>query len=479
MSHRRVIPSLAAASLAGVLVGCSPPEPAAFSPKCPEHLANWMAADSAEGEIRIMPVGTIPASGALGDLPEVHDCQRLIRSEGSGQRSYGPLGVLFASQALADLFVGMAATGTHYPARAAATINSWPTGYPQLHLPAGWSCLYIVRMPVNPQLRMRALRAREDTAQIASLVARTLRESAHNAVDTALVWAGVRNATLALPSEPTPEEPQFTHLAYVVEVDHPGRCDAPASESLLAEAPSLAVAATSTAALAQSAQYVEGRARSAARWDGDFGHGGRSQHISIRCGEAWCDVMPLDATGPVPDLLPDGFPADAMTGLKGWYDQQYLAVPGPTGTPGLVPGPTLATYAPVAGLSALTTEEFDRWHVVGYIHLDGASPHYKEKLNLSEGLNTVSLHHGELAEGERPFNQCRGSVQGSDDDQKHKSDPWWVKIESPDGATRYFCSYRHEHSMPALSLPGFVRWRWMDDDEVTWQRCPTGCCPIS
>lgn len=461
-----------AASLVGLVVGCPPPEREAFSPKCPEHLEGWLAADSAEGGVRILTVNSIPASGDFGNLPEVHDCQRLITADDSGQKSYGPLGVLFASENLMGLFGSPAPEGTQYPVRAAATINSWPDDYPALHLPPGWSCLYLVRMPQLTAMHRRLYEVRQDSLAVTRAVGEALRTHARTAVDSALVGADLRDAARATREALESQEPRFSYVAYVLEVDYPERCDGPASAELLAKAPSLRVAATPVTALLDDRQFMDGRGFSAARWDADFANGGHSQHISIRCGDAWCDVMPQDAAGPVPDLIPEGLPHDALTALKGWYDQQYLAVPDPVNPGRLVPGPTLATYVPVSGIAGFALSDFKVWKTVGYIHLSGASGYYKDKLNLSEGLNTVSLLRGPLPSPLRPARECREPA-------KHNPDPWWVQVESATGEKSYYCSYRHQHAGGSNLLPGFVRWRWLDDDETTWQRCPEGCCPIS
>lgn len=463
-----------AASLAGLVVGCPPPEREAFSPKCPEHLEGWLAADSADGAVRILTINAIPASGDFGNLPEVHDCQRLITADDAGQMSYGPLGVLFASEDLLGLFDARAPAETQYPARAAATINSWPDAYPALHIPPGWSCLYIVRMPQLTVVRRRLDEVRQDSLAVTRTTGEALRTYAHTAVDSALVAADLRNAAMATGEALDSPEPRYTYVAYVLEVDHPERCARPASAELLAKAPSLGVAATPITALLDSRHFTQGRGFSAARWDADFGNGGHSQHISIRCGDAWCDVMPLDATGPVPDLIPDNLPPDALTALKGWYDQQYLALPDPANPGRLVPGPTLATYFPVSGIAGFAFTDFNEWRTVGYIHLSGESEHYKGKLNLSEGLNTVSLRRGVLPSALTAARECRGG-----DAEKHTPDPWWVRIKSATGEESYYCSYYHGHPTSAQVPPGMVRWRWLEDDETTWQRCPEGCCPIS
>lgn len=470
-----------AACLIGGLAACPPPPPPpedeAFSPKCPEHLENWLAGDSAEGKEYTQLIGKITASGGLAAMPEVNDCQRLIFADGAGAKSYGPLGVLFASQSLGELFNPAVGDGAQYRVAAAATINTWEGSYPPLHLPAGWSCLYIVRRPRQFEAHPEVQRVRpSDTAARVQVMSKLLRTVAPKEVDTAMI----RSELLSLWAGGDRPEPVYVYVAHVVPVnasaDSTVSCPLTNSERL-AEFPALAVSATPLATLVGTPGVDALGGFSAARWDADFGNGGRSQHISVRCGDAWCDVMPTDAAGPVPDLRPGDLPSTAKVDLKGWYDQQFLSVPDPAHPGRLVPGSTLATYLPHRELGGLTDPDFDGWRVVGYIHLNEASPTYKEKLNLEAGWNRVSLHRGELPEGVQATRGCRGAAQGSKDGEKHKLDPWWVKVEAPAGGASYFCSYRQTHPGPAQDLPGIVRWRWLDDDETTWTRCPGGCCP--
>jgi hypothetical protein len=301
---------------------------------------------------------------------------------------------------------------------------------------------------------------------------------ARTEVDTAMI----RSELLSMWAGGDQPEPAHVFVAHVVPVDATadGAVECPVGDpERLASFPPLAVTATPLASLVGTPGVAALSGFSAARWDADFGNGGRSQHISIRCGDSWCDVMPRDAAGPVPDLRPDGIPADAMADVKGWYDQQYLALPDPAKPGTLMPGPTLATYIPVHKLGSFMDPQFGEWRVVGYIHLSGASAHYEEKLNLEPGWNTVSLRRGELTDEETPSRDCRGPEVGSEDAAKNKLNPWKVRIGTPGGRVSYYCSYQHTHPGPAQDLPGIVRWRWLDDDETTWQRCSAGCCPIS
>ena len=41
----------------------------------------------------------------------------------------------------------------------------------------------------------------------------------------------------------------------------------------------------------------------------------------------------------------------------------------------------------------------------------------------------------------------------------------------------YRCVHRRIHS--GEEIPGAVRWRWKEDDETMWVRCPQGCCTVN
>lgn len=503
--------------------------PPPTSPKCPEHLAEWKA--FVRGDVALpqqVPVTSVPAAGPFSDVPEAHDCQRLVSRLGDGRLAYGPLGVLFASHPMPTQFTQAGASRYQTMERASATIYlEAREGYPALKLGAYWSCLHIVRREIlsrrfaewfggqlaggSPGDSLRALltvlrSAREAPPERPEAPSRAFRDDLaylstrlradRSPTDSLRSIRDVLGA-VAQPPAARPHPPSHAYTAVIQPADSPAQCAHRLPPSFLTESAmqsqGLQVHATPISALA-SPQLLERETRprggvlgladvSAARWDGDFGHGGRSQHISVRCGDAWCDVMPIDAAGPVPDLVPaalrDSMPAalresaPARTELKGWYDQQYLAERDPADTSRLVPGRVLGTYAPVDSLADRPKEAFDVWRIVGYIHLDGPSPVYKAKLNLSEGVNEVYM-----IRGRRPDDVALGGTcTPPRPSQGYVNEEWWVKIRAADGQEMMYCSFRHPHPATSPMFPGLARWRWLDEDEETWQRCPEGCCP--
>jgi hypothetical protein len=157
--------------------------------------------------------------------------------------------------------------------------------------------------------------------------------------------------------------------------------------------------------------------------------------------------------------------------VKGWYDEQYLAVPA---GPDLVPGTALGTIFPAADLEANVEADFDKtWKQVAVVSLSAASPKYEDRFNFilgpaPLGRSVISLCKGDVKACLPPsatVNQC---------DQL--GDPWWAKIVSGT-TTRYRCVIRRQH--PGVLIPGAARWRWQVDDEDMWIRCPTGCCHVT
>ena len=49
----------------------------------------------------------------------------------------------------------------------------------------------------------------------------------------------------------------------------------------------------------------------------------------------------------------------------------------------------------------------------------------------------------------------------------------------------YKCAYRTDHAGVKdlngnpVDIPGTARWKWDEDDEKLWVRCPQGCCTVN
>lgn len=203
-----------------------------------------------------------------------------------------------------------------------------------------------------------------------------------------------------------------------------------------------------------------------ARWDWDQTTG--THYIGIRCGTRWCEVY--SPSQPSLHSSPS-YPGGRLIAVKGWYDEQYLAV---QQGPNLVPGAALGTIFPVGDLAAAVEADFDKtWRQVALVSLSVPSVEYKEKYNFVQGPAPL---------GQSAVSLCKGDVKAclpaaaTVNTCDNQNDPWWAKIVSgPD--TRFRCVKRRQH--PGVSIPGAARWRWKVEDEGGWVRCPQGCCEIT
>ena len=185
------------------------------------------------------------------------------------------------------------------------------------------------------------------------------------------------------------------------------------------------------------------------------------------------------------------FPHDErkVVGVKGWYDQQNLAmvVNGQT-----VPSGIIGTVIPHPLLSTLTDASYqNKWVLTGFVSLDtrnarpGAIEYYKKKFNFDAvdvgtrlvTLNRISQCFGLQTEcgvpNAPPGKGCADTAGGK------KIAVWWVKLESPK-ATKpmYRCGIRrvHPNAPTTMKMAATARWRWVADDETTWIFCVNGCC---
>jgi hypothetical protein len=55
--------------------------------------------------------------------------------------------------------------------------------------------------------------------------------------------------------------------------------------------------------------------------------------------------------------------------------------------------------------------------------------------------------------------------------------PWWARIEARNRAPKYKCVH-YRKNPNGVASPGTVRWRWVAKDETIWVGCPTGCCEV-
>jgi hypothetical protein len=418
--------TLAGTSIATLLIAaCTAQPPAgqvsvAGRPECPQDSVIVTLADSDRGVPVQRTIRHVSVSRDISHVPEYHDCQRLALGNGP---TYGPLAAVFAAKGLDSLFPPDHQDTTMAAARAAGEILVYDGYYKPLELMPGFSCLYLWES-----------KPREWEALIQAV-----------GVD--------QEACLDPPSSSYPqwrfEVREVPAQAGMFGADHPP----------------------------------------VARWDWDPQH--HYHYIGIRCGDQWCEIAGKkfqssnshagDPMGPPRKIpgKPDPTPKEArrVVAIKGWYDEQRLAIADAPGKP-LTTGALIGTAFPHPLLGTLDdVDDFKAmWIPVATVRLDGAPAghptyaKYKAKLNFERGDNEVELCRSDpsmrcVPEGMEPSTTCDADSDGS---------RWWARIISPTD-TAYRCVTRRRHPE---SMPGTVRWRWLLDDETLWVRCSFGCCTV-
>jgi hypothetical protein len=252
----------------------------------------------------------------------------------------------------------------------------------------------------------------------------------------------------------------------------------------------------------------------ASRWDWDaVSH---QQYIGIKCGAAWCEIG--RPTGGRIHLSPvhdpgTGFPSreQRVLRIKGWYDEQVLAYADGPGH--AIPTSLRGTVIPDPGLDTANDAVFKKtprpWIPVAYVALapdvdpingitavgkpaseiNGlATAYYKKKFNFDtvrvraslQALNQVSLCYGTRTMCGVP--PLPGGPKGCPSTRNMfgvTKDRWWSKIVSAVKHDVVFkCITRRDHSGMALRVPAAARWRWLADDETVWEDCTQGCCEV-
>lgn len=178
-------------------------------------------------------------------------------------------------------------------------------------------------------------------------------------------------------------------------------------------------------------------------------------YIGVKCGTAWCSVLPLRAR---PDI------GARLTGperrsIPGWFDEQHLAIPASGG--GLTPGPLGRIYPGELHFSAhddlprLDTL-FRRGLEAAEIEIEHAPSSYVDKFNLHVTPGGVVA-------------SSRIWVRIGQDTVSSYRNPLG---ESPRRAVNFIDHLHH-------AAQGAVRWRWRETDETAWLSCRSGCCDVA
>lgn len=445
--------------LGGVLLGCQRTQPPAIAssdrPECPHSWATYFLPAEADGDSGILGSGgggrnanswLVPGGGPsaflisrdVSDVPEFHDCQRLIvtsqvvsipsgRNGGpTPSKSYGEMAaVLVRYRFDAVLLARLGSEGndsigtTGLPA--AEIISEGE--YLPLGIQAGFNCLLLAE---NGKAWMVAMG----------------RDHRGFQCDTLAIGTRTRGTATLLSVSMDPPERDVAAVPPVT------------------------------------------------RWEWDSLSG--QQLIGIKCRpRVWCTVGPTGHHAMPGRVFANNAP---LPRARGWLDEQYLADVMPT-TSTAVHGAIPLRVTPIVG-TAYPAEHLEDWTMqsghnvwipVAYVALSGPLPPYENKLGLS---NTPHASNGLAALNSISF--CAGNRQGCGVPLRVRScsstPEIWAKVTSPiplasGSSMTYLCVRYRPHS--ALSgaaapfdIPAVVRWRWKPNDETMWVRCPAGCCEV-
>ncbi|MBR9991092.1 MAG: hypothetical protein KFH98_15125 [Gemmatimonadetes bacterium] len=226
-----------------------------------------------------------------------------------------------------------------------------------------------------------------------------------------------------------------------------------------------------------------------ARWEWDAG---QARHgVGVKCGTAWCRLGPLRMTVQHYDNLVTAAGEDSRVfSIPGWYDEQVLSAPEGGLIPikfirreglfpfriilfgrNLKPSGVRGTIFPDPSLESRRIGDFEKWVRVAEVHLSEPSEHYARKFNF--------VHHTEQPAA---VIHLRHSTEHDPwPVLKSRDDDWQAAIVSSAGDTIFrkviWRGYHDSKAQPGwVPTPGTVRWRWLEVDETTWEWCPEGCC---
>jgi hypothetical protein len=191
---------------------------------------------------------------------------------------------------------------------------------------------------------------------------------------------------------------------------------------------------------------------------------GAQPFFGVKCGEAWCMIMPNGAQAaatPHEGMMTDG----RQWVVRGWHDAQHLAVQTARGTIALSQE-IVGTAAPGPGASFDEESAFENGFVhASTIHFRKAPNHtkYKDSWKFREGVNEIFIV------------------------KQPNTDEWAGRIYT----SGWLCSlfkgssgcYRDLHVAKdphhGVTIPATSRFRWDERDEGVWVRCADGCCKVS
>lgn len=481
-------------------------------PECPQVWDSIPVWDTIGARVSVfVPAGgRLAVPGPITDVPEFHDCQRFI--EGDGQR-FGPLFAVFASRALdsltGELGLDSATWSSSNPAVATVSgdgvVTAVGAGTASIKaMPAGnASSALTAIVTVAPDIGSSAagsLTLAGDSTSAVLQPGQSLTLALARGQPTSSTIAAAQVYTYGPGYRPLGIGPDFSCLyvyvdprgALAARMVPVGAVGEPCSGRIdPREIGGTALTVVRTKPGVSGADYP-----AVARWDFDTTSG--QYYIGLTCGRAWCEV---GAPGFTPSATraydPTGTPEEnRVVRVKGWYDQQVLAVDAAASAE-VVPSGIQATVVPHPALGRMQEAEWraGKWITTGYVGLDvtnarpGAVEAYKRKFNYDpvpvklplESMNTIAFCFGTRSTCAIPD---APAGQGCDDLWWGfwPRRVWWVKLTSPlDRKVMYRCIVRrgHENMPDADLIAPTARWRWVASDETTWKYCASHyCCEV-
>jgi len=362
-----------------------------------------------------------PLSGALLDVPEYNDCQRLLPARGN---AYGTLAAVLASATLDQLpaeVVSQSAAAGKPMAVAGATILSISGPHNELGIRKGANCLYFWTVGAG--------------------------------WDARVVPVSGNGSACLMPLDPAPPTSSPDLDVHVMPLGSPG-------------SPYVARWERDT----DGGQAIGIRCGNA--WCVVVRHGATPAAdftiLTDGATDTWLAGLPR-----VTVAAPRGSDLQALSHMRGWLDDQRLAraAGGPDASP------LWAAVMPHPRLDAMVPSDFHGWQASAYVWVPSQSGagatlnEYEHKLNLHLGWNAISLCSTGCGAEAGALTCDTGGWDSSDE-------LWYARIESQAGGTpQYFCVRRVPHA-GSMHIVGATRWRWLRNDETAWMRCVDGCCEV-
>ena len=395
--------------------------------------------DATTGAI-LQTVQGIPASEPITDIPEFHDCQRLIDSTGH----YDSLYAIFAAFRLESLpssfYHDSSAnqSGQQYGVLPVATIYSHGGTYPPLGIEPGFNCLVFFRRFNTSAWSAKMVPWGGDTDP-----------------DCTRLYDPYTSTGTELEVRPLPQDFEPNDFPPVARWDWDSRLH----------------------------QHYVGIA-CGPTWC-EVGKSGFHPSGSY----ATPALTWKELGGVLPSPASPKF--NRVFKVKGWFDVQRIEntasgtmTVGPLGF--VFPHPLLDSINEAGGLDAYSMTQ---WNHVANAVVVGDYP----KWNFTNGVNQIFFCYGTMDHCGMSDNLPR--VSGSPTqlsmcplDPTNHDFRWWAKIVSASDKTAYVCVQRTDHSLQlgaynqdkgtSIRIPGAARWRFLPNDAGDWISCPTGCCTI-